>query len=245
VKVLNNGQFASILPNQNLVDLLQQRALVQPNQRAYTFLCDGETEAVSLTYAELDQRASTIAAWLQQQGAAGEPVLLLYPPGLDFIAALFGCFYAGAIAVPAYPPQLNRHSARLATIIANAQAGIFLTDTATLPHLERWADQIPMLKTMNRLNTDSSLPALAGAWSEPKITPDSLAFLQYTSGSTALPKGVMVTHRNIMSNLNLVIQTSGFEPENHREGVSWLPPYHDLGLIGFIFWASMPAGLLL
>jgi 8-amino-7-oxononanoate synthase len=218
-----------------LVHLLQQRAIEQPDQRAYTFLLDGETDAVSLAYAELDQQARAIAAWLQQQGAAGEPALLLYPPGLEFIAALFGCFYAEAIAVPTYPPQLNRNSTRLSAIVANAQAGVFLTNTATLPQLDRWADQIPMLKTMNRLNTDTSLPELAGAWSEPKLTPDTLAFLQYTSGSTALPKGVMVTHHNIMSNLDLVIQTSGFEPETHREGVSWLPPYHDLGLVGFIF----------
>jgi 8-amino-7-oxononanoate synthase len=198
-------------------------------------LRDGENDAVDLAYGELDQRARAIAAWLQQQKVTQQPVLLLYPPGLDFIAALFGCFYAGGIAVPAYPPQLNRNSARLSAIMANAQAGILLTDTATLSQLERWTDQIPLLKTIDQLNTDTLSPELADVWSRPKLTPDTLAFLQYTSGSTALPKGVMVTHHNIISNLDLVIQTSGFEPEKHREGVSWLPPYHDLGLIGFIF----------
>ncbi|MBN1995560.1 MAG: aminotransferase class I/II-fold pyridoxal phosphate-dependent enzyme [Anaerolineae bacterium] len=218
-----------------LVDLLQQRAAEHPHQRAYTFLRDGETDAVALTYGELDQRARAIAAWLQQQKVTGQPVLLLYPPGLDFIAALFGCFYAGAMAVPAYPPQLNRNSARLSAIMNNAQAKLFLTNTATIPQLERWAGQIPLLKTMDRLNTDNRSPELADTWSAPELKPDTLAFLQYTSGSTALPKGVMVTHANIINNLKLVIQTAGFEPESHHEGVSWLPPYHDLGLIGFIF----------
>jgi 8-amino-7-oxononanoate synthase len=218
-----------------LVDLLQRRAIEQPGQRAYTFLLDGETDAVSLTYAELDQQARAIAAWLQQQDAVGEPVLLLYPPGLEFIAALFGCFYAGTIAVPAYPPQLNRNSARLAAIVDNAQARLCLTTTPTLTQLQRWLEQIPQLKNLQSLTTDAALPEPADNWLESEIAPDTLAFLQYTSGSTAMPKGVMVTHHNIMCNLGLVIQTSGFEPENHREGVSWLPPYHDLGLVGFIF----------
>ncbi len=241
-----NQSFNSAQPA-TIVKLLQQHATQLPNQRAYTFLADGETDAVHLTYQELDQQAQTIGYRLQQQGATGEPVLLLYPPGLEFIAALFGCFYAGAVAVPTYPPQLNRSSDRLSAIIASTQAKLYLTTTPTLTQIQRWTKQIPLLKNLSGLTTNNSQPEPVDNRIKAKVTPDTLAFLQYTSGSTALPKGVMVTHHNIMSNLDLVIQTSGFEPENHREGISWLPPYHDLGLIGFIFlgvYTGRPATLM-
>ncbi len=213
-----------------LVDLLRLRAAEYPTQRAYTFLLDGETEALHLTYAELDQQARAVAARLQQQNVAGQPVLLLYPPGLDFIAALFGCFYAGAVAVPAYPPQLNRNRARLSAIMTDAQATILLTDTTTLPKLERWTGHIPLLETTDQCNTDTLLPKLADDWVEPKLPPDALAFLQYTSGSTGAPKGVMIGHDNLLHNLEVVRRAFQIDPNGL--GVFWLPQYHDMGLIG-------------
>lgn len=216
----------------NLVELLRRRAKEQPDRRAYTFLLDGETEAVHLTYAELDQQARAIAGWLQRSQATGKPALLLYPPGLNFITALFGCFYAGAIAVPAYPPQLNRNSARLSAIMDDAQARILLTNTATLPQLQRWINQIPLLKTIDRCNTDTLLPGLAGTWLEPKLMPDTPTFLQYTSGSTGAPKGVIISHRNLLHNLEIIRQAFQIDPNGL--GISWLPQYHDMGLIGSI-----------
>src|SRR5688572_28844462 len=116
-----------------LVELLRWRALHQPDHHAYTFLVDGEAEEVHLTYQELDRQARAIGAQLQHLAAAGERSLLLYPAGLEFIAAFFGCLYAGVIAVPAYPPRRNRPMPRLQTIVADAQARVALTTAAIFP----------------------------------------------------------------------------------------------------------------
>ena len=112
---------ASIAPT--IVDLLRQRAAYRPHDRAFTFLVDGETEELNITYAELDRKARAVGAWLASQGMAGKRVLLLYPSGLDFIAAFMGCLYGGAIAVPAYPPRKNRSVERIEAIAADADAG--------------------------------------------------------------------------------------------------------------------------
>src|SRR4028118_934659 len=115
-----------------LVDILHSRALYQPNKKAFTFLLDGETEEISLTYLELDLQARVIATRLQNLGASGERALLLYPPGLEFIAAFFGCLYAGIVAVPAYPPKANQKMSRLQGMGEDAPAAVALTTTSEL-----------------------------------------------------------------------------------------------------------------
>ena len=224
----------SISVSATLVDLVRWRALQQPDQLAYTFLVDGETEEACLTYGELDERACAIGAQMQSLGAFGERVLLLYPPGLDYIAAFFGCLYAGAIAVPAYPPdptRLNRTLPRLQAIVADAQATIVLTLSPILSMAEVLFDQAPDLKALRWLATDQvSRPA--DEWNGPKIGGDDLAFLQYTSGSTAAPRGVMLTHHNLLHNSARI--QAYFEHSPESRGVVWLPPYHDMGLIGGI-----------
>ena len=113
-----------------LVDILRLRASNTPQQLAYTYLRDGETDELSLEYLELDRRARRVAAWLQSHGATGERALLLYPPGLDYLAAFFGCLYAGVVAVPAYPPQRERGMPRVLAILADSQAAYALTTTS-------------------------------------------------------------------------------------------------------------------
>ena len=120
---------------QTLVELLRTRASQQPDSQAFLYLVDGEEEDASLTFAELDRRARSLAAWLQQEGVTGGRALLLYPPGLDFITAFFGCLYAGITAVPAYPPRLNRPSPRIQAIVADAQVTVALT---TAPSTNGW-----------------------------------------------------------------------------------------------------------
>ncbi|MFQ5794226.1 MAG: AMP-binding protein [Candidatus Bipolaricaulia bacterium] len=213
-----------------LVDLLRWRALHQPNQRAYTFLTDGETEEVSLTYGELDRQARAIGAWLQSLAATGERALLLYPPGLEYIAAFFGCLYAGVVAVPAYSPRPNRPMSRIQAIVADAQATLAFTTTTILSRMERWYVDVLDLRSLNWLVTDKVASDLAKGWRDPKVNDETLAFLQYTSGSTAVPKGVMLTHGNLLHNSALIHRV--FEHTPDSRGVSWLPPYHDLGLIG-------------
>ncbi|MBP5972512.1 fatty acyl-AMP ligase [Brasilonema sp. CT11] len=213
-----------------LVDLLRKRAIQQQSQVAYTFLVDGETQEVSLSYKELDQKARSLAALLQSMKATGERALLLYPPGLEFIAAFFGCVYAGVTAVPAYPPRRNQRMTRLQAIVKDAQASFALTTTSVLTNIEHSLKQEPELAALHYIATENLTNNFALDWEPLKISSDTLAFLQYTSGSTGTPKGVMVSHGNLLHNCALIHKCFGHQP--HSLGVIWLPPYHDMGLIG-------------
>ena len=213
-----------------LVQLLRYRALHQPNTVAYTFLKDGETQEITLTYQDLDQQARVIAALLQSKVLRGERAILLYPPGLEFIVAFFGCLYAGVVAVPAYPPRPNHSLSRLQVIVADAQATIALSTTNILSNVERQFAQTPDLQALYWITTDNIANNLAQAWQEPPVNSDTLAFLQYTSGSTGTPKGVMVSHGNILHNERM-IQTA-FGHTEKTIVVGWLPLFHDMGLIG-------------
>ena len=215
-----------------LVDLLQNRATENPKQIAYTFLVDGETETTSLTYQQLEQHSRAIAAYLQSVCPPGERALLIYQPGLEYITAFFGCLYAGIIAVPAYPPRPNRSLARIQTIIRDTEAKVALTTKSIISTLERRASETPELNNLGWLATDHIPDNVAEKWLEPNINENTLAFLQYTSGSTAAPKGVMITHNNLLHNSSLIHQCFGHSVES--KGVIWLPPYHDMGLIGGI-----------
>lgn len=225
-----NSSLNAISQCPSLVDVLLYRAQTQPDRHAYTFLRAGETESGALTYQELDQQARSIALHLQFLEATGERALLLYPPGLDFIAAFLGCLYAGVVAVPAYPPRPNQSLTRLQAITTDAQATVVLTTTTLLSSIERWLTQEPELAAMHWLTTDNLTDHQGGEWQRPDISSDSLAFLQYTSGSTGNPKGVMVSHGNLMHNSAAIHHCFGHTP--HSQGMIWLPPYHDMGLIG-------------
>jgi len=214
----------------NLVDILRYRALHQPDKTAYTFLQDGETQASSLTYQQLDRQARAIAAQLQSLRATGERALLLYPAGLEFIAAFFGCLYASVVAVPAYPPRPNRSMSRLQAIVADAQATVVLTTASMVTNVKGRLAQNPELAAMHWLSTDNLASNLGLSWQEVAVNSGTLAFLQYTSGSTGRPKGVMVSHGNLLHNQQMIQLAFG-----HTEKtifVGWLPLFHDMGLIG-------------
>ncbi|MCF2144951.1 fatty acyl-AMP ligase [Desmonostoc muscorum LEGE 12446] len=213
-----------------LVDILRQRAQNSPNQLAYTFLQNGQTQTATLTYQELDSKARAIAATLQSLGYSGGRALLLYPPSLEFVAAFFGCLYASMIAIPAYPPRRNQSMLRLEAIIENAQTTVALTTTSVIDNIQGLLSQNPKLADMQLLTTDNIASPVAELWQQPNLSGNTLAFLQYTSGSTGTPKGVMVSHDNLLHNSKLIHQSFGHTPNSH--GVIWLPPYHDMGLIG-------------
>ena len=216
----------------SLVSLLRYRALHQGNCRAYTFLADGENETAALTYAQLDRRARAVAAVLANRGTSqGDRVILLYPPGLDFITAFFGALYAGAIAIPCYPPhrlQLARSLPRLTAILGNADPSVVLCTAEVAADFSAWVAHTPMLIALPWVTTDT-LGDDAAAWKEPDVDPSTLAFLQYTSGSTAAPRGVMVTHGNLLHNLAAINYVE--ENDSDSVSVSWLPVIHDMGLI--------------
>ncbi|NET31667.1 MAG: fatty acyl-AMP ligase, partial [Cyanothece sp. SIO1E1] len=218
--------------NADLVDLLRHRKQYQPGDIAFTFLLNGEAAARDLTYRDLDQQARAIAATLQHLKASRERALLLYQPGLEFIAAFFGCLYAGVIAVPVYPPRRNHHSHRLHTIVTDAQATLVLTTTSVLSTFEHSLQSDPAFTALHWLTTDNIDSHKADDWQPLLIQADTLALLQYTSGSTGAPKGVMLSHGNLLHNLAVINQC--FEDTPNSRGVSWLPPYHDMGLIGGI-----------
>jgi natural product biosynthesis luciferase-like monooxygenase protein/FkbM family methyltransferase len=212
-----------------LVELLRARAEHQPARTAYTFLVDGEAEEVSLTYGELDRRARATAAMLQRMGAAGQPVLLLYPPGLAYVSAFFGCLYASAVAVPVYPPRSKRSLPRLAAVVSDARPTVALTTEQELLRVTTTLPPSSPLRALQWVRTDGG-DGLADEWRDPGLTGETLAFLQYTSGSTAAPKGVMLTHENLLQNLRMIQHAFGQTEQSVIVG--WLPLYHDMGLIG-------------
>jgi acyl-CoA synthetase (AMP-forming)/AMP-acid ligase II len=218
----------------NLVALLRRRALERPEAPAFTFLVDGEREEGRLTYAGLDRRAQAIAGRLQQEMAPGERAILLYPTGLDFVAAFFGCLYAGVVPVPVPEPFLERHILRLRNIVNDAQTQHILTDGKLLGMVERRFADNAEIQALRWLATDNQDPE-SGAWQPVEIEPETIAFLQYTSGSTAAPKGILVSHRNVLANSEMIRQFLGTHETSVM--VTWLPLFHDLGLIGNVVQA--------
>jgi acyl-CoA synthetase (AMP-forming)/AMP-acid ligase II/acyl carrier protein len=229
-ELMDNNLFSEpSLSEATLVDLLRKRALQQQSQIAYTFLVDGETQEVSLTYQALDQKARSLAAFLQSMKATGERALLLYPPGLEFIAAFFGCLYAGVTAIPVYPPRRNQRMTRLQAIVKDAQASFALTTTSVLTNIEHSLKQEPELAALHYIATENITDNFAQDWQPLKISSDALAFLQYTSGSTGTPKGVMVSHGNLVT--NSADLDRGWDHTSESIIVTWLPTFHDMGLI--------------
>lgn len=214
----------------SVVELLRARTADRSEHRIFTFLEDGENETSFLTLADLDRTARAIGAQLQKAGVQGTRALLLFPAGLDFIAAFFGCLYAGVVAVPAYPPRSNRGLPRLLAILNDASPSFLLANSSVFRRLETQSIQTAELRTLRWMNTDEIDHSLAEEWHDPQVTSETLAFLQYTSGSTAAPKGVMISHGNVLHNEGLI--NTAFRQTETSIVVGWLPLYHDMGLIG-------------
>ena len=219
--------------------ILQARADRTDGRRAYTFLRDGEHDEETLTFADAHERGLRIAQMLGEVCRPGDRVVLLYPAGLDFICALFGCWYAGVVAVPTYPPDPNRLTRtvqRLQAVVSDSQAEVVITNSMILGAVQALWKVVPELESKRWLATD-----VAGdsATSPPFVVkPDDLALIQYTSGSTGRPRGVMLTHGNLVANERMVARGYDLSPEAAFDfsetdiWFSWLPMYHDMGLIG-------------
>ncbi len=214
----------------NLIEILSLRAQSDSPDLGYTFLDDGEEEKEHYSFKNLDQRARTIGAFLQDSGVGGKQVLLLYQPSLEFIAAFFGCLYAGAVAVPAYPPRPNRHSTRIQEIIKDAEIQIALTSSSLLPKLQSKNFLGSNFKELHFFATDTMSDEQSLNWKMPLVSEESLVFIQYTSGSTGVPKGVMVSHGNLIHNQRMI--QHAVEHTEKTVAVGWVPLFHDLGLVG-------------
>jgi acyl-CoA synthetase (AMP-forming)/AMP-acid ligase II len=224
------GDHIVTTDSQTLCEILQDRAERQTGQLAYRFLSGDGTDEQTLTYGELDRQARAIAARIQAVARPGDRAILLYPQGLEFLAAFFGCLYAGVIAVPAYPPRANRDLPRLQAIVTDCDAVLALSTGAIAAAVQTDASDTPSLRTLHWLVTDE-LRRDAGEdrWARPVLDGEMVAFLQYTSGSTGHPKGVMISHRNLIHNSQCIRDRWGHSERS--VGVSWLPQFHDLGLI--------------
>lgn len=220
----------------SLIDLLERWVDRQPDSPLFTFWHGEGQEPTTWTYQKMAAHAKAIAVELKRRGLSGKRAVLLYPPGLDYIAGFLGCLYAGVIAVPAYPPdpsRLERTLPRLQSIIQDCQGQIILTDSMIHSMAQVLGTHAPDLVELEWLATDLLSDDLAQEWERQSISREMLAFLQYTSGSTGDPKGVMLSHGNLLANLDLIQHGFGVKP-GVDSGVSWLPPYHDMGLIGGI-----------
>jgi acyl transferase domain-containing protein/acyl-CoA synthetase (AMP-forming)/AMP-acid ligase II/acyl carrier protein len=218
-----------------LVALLRWRAQVHPERTAYIFL-DRGVESGRLTFGALFEQASAVAVRLRSLGLEGKRALRLYPSGQDYVVAFWGCLLAGVVAVPAYPPHNQRTLKRLLAIIKDAEAGAVLTSSSLLLLLRARLLTSPSLWALKWQATDKVPASLAAKWEAPAVGAEAIAFLQYTSGSTSTPKGVQVTHDNLMHNAGMI--ESAFELTPESVAVCWVPLYHDLGLIGHMLQAA-------
>ena len=220
--------------DETIAGILRARAELTPHRRVFLFLEGGEREGASYTFAELDQKARLIGSRLAALGARGKRVLLPHPPGLEFVASFFGCLYAGAVAIPACSTLLSaRQRDRLRFIIADAEAEFILT--ASKQSLIAFRESLTDNDWPSRLHllaADEALETETTEWLPADCAADEVAYIQYTSGSTSVPKGVVISHRNVMCNQRMI--QSAFGTSASSVVVSWLPHFHDMGLVGVL-----------
>ena len=229
-------------PNETILDRLRSHAETSPDRLAYRFLREN-AEDDALTFGQLDQRVRNLATRLRENAAVGDRALLLYPPGIEFIEAFLGCLAAGIIAVPAYPPRKNRKAERLLSIIQDCKPRLLLTTQRTLPCIG--SDLITFEGGRKCLTTDISEASFTCVGSPSSLDINGIAFLQFTSGSTGNPRGVVITHKNIVSNEEAI--QGSFRHTTDSVMVSWLPVFHDMGLIGGVLqplYVGFPSILL-
>ncbi len=211
---------------ETIVERLASLARHAPNRPAYTFLPRGEGDGTTWSFADLHRQARRVATHLHGL-SPGSRVLLVHPPGLEFLAAFFGCLQAGVIAVPVCPPRANQAFEGLERIALDSDACAALTTTAMRDRLAGPIAESAVLARMAWLTADASAGA---ADDSPRHSLDAVAYLQYTSGSTGTPKGVMVTHGNVVHNFQAIAEGGGSSPAT--VAVCWLPLFHDMGLVG-------------
>jgi len=232
----------------SLAQILHRRAERHPERRALTYITRGTEERKAYSFAGLDARARTIAALLKAHGMEGERVLLLYPQGAEYVEAFLGCLYAGTVAVPAYPPdptRLERTLGRLLGIIADCRPRMVLSTTEICSMAEAFAEQVPGLSELKWLATNQEDLGVGPLESPTLVRGEQLAFLQYTSGSTSSPKGVMVSHGNLLANLAHIRGSVKLGEDSCS--VTWLPSFHDMGLVDGLlegFYSGYPVYLM-
>lgn len=210
------------------IDLLNKNVERSSHKTAFRFVRNNDEET-SLTYLELHRETIKISNWISNQ-AKDKAVLILLPSGLDYVTTFLGCLHAGAVAIPAYPPRMNRNVKRISSIVKDVPNVIAVTNRASLATINKVLEENPEMPDLKLVTIEDIRENSFDKWIEPKIGEDNIAFLQYTSGSTSAPKGVMVSHKNLLHNENYIKKI--FNQSENSIIVGWLPLYHDMGLIG-------------
>jgi len=236
------GLFHSEL---TLCELAQQRAKHHPDRLYVTFLEDGENVEKSLSYSELNQSAERVAGWLQSQGLTkGDRAMLMLPNGLEFIQILYGCFYAGVIAVP-QPQQLQAYLKTFLPTVQSSQPKLLIATPGIVEFIEqRCPEELQsVFSPLKVISASALLQSTPSSFTPPPIQKQDIAYLQYTSGSTGTPKGVMISHRNVLANME---QASIFGNWEEGKGTSlWLPLFHDFGLAAGLLGAMVNGGFVI
>lgn len=236
------GIFMMRRPPESFLEMVRRQS-VAGERIAFSLIKKARSGMIdaSITYGELEREASRIAAWLEGSNARGRNVLLLFPDGIDFICAFLGCLFAGAVAVPAPLPDMTGAAVdRTAGILRDSIPVAVLTDNSNIAAVRQWLKE-QSHATANCLTLEE-IPQEADEWAAPEVDPEHLAFIQYTSGSTSDPKGVMVSHRNLLANLESIHRCIGSTSELREVG--WLPAAHDMGLVGQILSVCYVGGHL-
>lgn len=223
------------------VDVIKNRTVEKPNHVVFRFLGDGVVENKSFTYQQLETRSKALGAAMQEAGSKGDRVLLLFQPGLSYVASLYACFYSGFVAVPAYPPRRNKGIDRVHAIIEDSGAKICLVSQQVYNDVQGNLQGYESLSQIQWIVYEDVEDSNAMEFAETEIFADDVALLQYTSGSTGNPKGVMITQLNILYNSEYIRQSFGLNSSS--VGVHWLPIFHDMGLIGGILQAAYVGGV--
>jgi acyl-CoA synthetase (AMP-forming)/AMP-acid ligase II len=176
-----------------------------------------------------------MAAYLQSVAEPGQRALLVYPTSLEFIVAMYGCLYAGIVPIPTNPPGMNRSAQRLEAIAKDAQARLVLTTPEYQHAFMSEAEQFPDFAALAWVTREAIRAGGAHSWQSPEITPQSIAFMQYTSGSTNIPKGVIISYRNLSYNAHAIRQTRKYELSEESVALNWAPLFHDMGLLVSVF----------
>ena len=224
------------------VEVIKKRTIADPDHVVFRFLENGVDESETLTYRQLEIRSKAVGAVMQSHGKKGDRVLLLFPAGLQYVASLFACFYSGMVAVPAYPPRRNRNLNRVLSIVQDAGAQMALVTRQVYDDIERNFAELPLLREIHWIVYEDIDDTEAKNWKKTEILPEDVAIIQYTSGSTGNPKGVMLSQLNLLYNSEYIRLTFDFSKET-TIGMNWLPIFHDMGLIGGILQSAFLGGL--
>lgn len=226
------------------IGVIKNRTISDPNHVVFRFLSDGVNENESFTYKQLEIRAKAIGASMQKVGSKGDKVLLLFQPGLSYVASLFACFYSGFVAVPAYPPRRNRGIDRIHTIIKDSQARICIVSQSVYDNIQSQKQtgiNDELLDGLKWIIYEDVTDSNASEFNNTLISGDDIALLQYTSGSTGNPKGVLVTQLNLLYNSEYIRQSMGLD--SNAVAIHWLPVFHDMGLVGGLLQGAYNGGV--